>query len=143
MSDYTTEMLSDFLRDAEAQLARDAARGANPRRVAAGRLNRAKRGPLTESGRERLRAAALAKRPWEHSTGPRTDVGKIKSSSNGKLRQMGEFSRRELRNIEHELLSEFVQIMGARMRITAEFYDNKDGNRPASKTRKSKEPQSP
>ena len=66
----------------------------SPRRVAAGRINRAKRGPLTDAGRERLRQAAKANRPWEHSTGPKTLVGKRASSANGKVRQVGPISVR-------------------------------------------------
>ena len=69
----------------------------NPRRVAAGRLNRRKRGPLTPEGRERLRQAALANRPWEHATGPRTAEGKARAAANGKVRQKGECSVREVR----------------------------------------------
>ena len=60
--------------------------GPNPRRVAAGRRNRQKRGPLTAAGRERLRAAALAGRPWEHATGPKTAAGKARSARNGASR---------------------------------------------------------
>ena len=52
---------------------------------------------LTEAGRERLRAAALANRPWLHSTGPRTAEGKRVCSRNGRGRQAGERSVRELR----------------------------------------------
>ena len=40
------------------------------------RRNWAKRGPLTEAGRERLRCAALRDKPWLRSTGPRTAHGK-------------------------------------------------------------------
>src|SRR5262249_34904384 len=69
----------------------------NPRRVAAGKLNRQKRGPLTPEGRERLRQAALANRPWEHATGPRTPEGKARAAANGKARQKGERSVREVR----------------------------------------------
>jgi hypothetical protein len=69
----------------------------NPRRVAAGRLNRARRGPLTPEGRERLRQAALRNRPWEHSTGPRTLAGRAQSIINGKRRQRGPKSVREIR----------------------------------------------
>jgi hypothetical protein len=69
----------------------------NPRRVAAGRANRQKRGPLTEAGRERLRAAALLHRPWLHSTGPRTAAGKAQATRNGKRRQAGPLSVREAR----------------------------------------------
>lgn len=61
----------------------------NPKRVAAGRLNRAKRKALTAAGVERLREAALTHRPWEHSTGPRTPAGKVRSAANGKARQQG------------------------------------------------------
>jgi hypothetical protein len=69
----------------------------NPRRVAAGRANRAKRGPLTPEGRERLRQAALRHRPWEHSTGPRTSAGRAQSVLNGKCRQVGPRSAREVK----------------------------------------------
>ncbi len=47
----------------------------NPRRVAAGRANRAKRGSLSSSSRQRLRDLAIQNRPWEKSTGPRSQVG--------------------------------------------------------------------
>jgi hypothetical protein len=69
----------------------------NPRRVAAGRRNVAKRRGLTPEGRARLRAAALANRPWRHSTGPRTARGRMQSVLNGKRRQKGPLSVRELR----------------------------------------------
>lgn len=67
-----------------------------PRQLA-GRLNRLKRKGLTATGRQRLREAALAKRPWDRSTGPRTLAGKARSAANGKLRQTRELSVRELR----------------------------------------------
>ena len=69
----------------------------NPRRVAAGRLNRGKRGPLTPEGRERLRQAALAGRPWRFATGPKTAAGKARVAENGKRRLGGELSAREVR----------------------------------------------
>jgi hypothetical protein len=69
----------------------------NPRRVEAGRLNRMKRGPLTEAGRERLRESALRHRPWQHATGPRTAQGKAQAAKNGKKRQCGALSVREVR----------------------------------------------
>jgi hypothetical protein len=68
----------------------------NPRRVAAGRLNRRKRKGLTPAGRERLRRAALANRPWRHATGPRTPEGKARVAANGRSRQRGERSAREV-----------------------------------------------
>ncbi len=69
----------------------------NPRRVAAGKVNRQKRRGLTFEGRERLRQAARANRPWEHTTGPRTPQGKARSARNGKVRQKGPQSVREIR----------------------------------------------
>jgi hypothetical protein len=69
----------------------------NPRRVAAGRLNRQKRRGLSPAGRERLRQAALASRPWLHSTGPRTAAGKARVARNGRGRLEGEPSARAVR----------------------------------------------
>jgi hypothetical protein len=69
----------------------------NPRRQAAGRENRKKRGPLTEAGREQLRAAALRLKPWTQATGPRTEAGKKKSAANGRYRQHNALSTREVR----------------------------------------------
>ena len=83
----------------------------SPRRVTAGKRNRLKRGPLTPEGRQRLRKAALRNRPWEHSTGPRTTVGKARSARNGKLRQKGEMSIRE-RKAELAPLHELIAQMG-------------------------------
>lgn len=69
----------------------------SPRRVAAGRANRAKRGPLTAWGRQRLREAALRNRPWLFSTGPKTAEGKSRAAANGKRRQTGPISVREMK----------------------------------------------
>jgi len=72
----------------------------NPRRVAAGKLNRAKRGGLTAAGAERLRRAALAQRPWEHATGPRSPEGKARSAANGLRRSTsGQSVRAALREV--------------------------------------------
>lgn len=79
---------------------RHAAAGKNPKRVAAGRLNRSKRKGLTEEGRQRLRAFALKYRPWQFATGPRTAEGKAKVAANGRYRQRG---TRSLRSIEAEI----------------------------------------
>jgi hypothetical protein len=73
------------------------AAGPNPRRVAAGRSNRAKRKGLTPAGRERLRRAALRNRPWRFATGPQTAAGKARSARNGRARQRGPVSVRRLR----------------------------------------------
>jgi len=69
----------------------------NPRRVRAGRLNRQKRGPLTPEGREQLRQAAILNEPWQHAAGPRTWFGKNQARINGKRRQKGELSGRQVR----------------------------------------------
>jgi hypothetical protein len=82
----------------------------NPKRVAAGRLNRTRRGPLTAEGRENLRHAALNNRPWEHSTGPRTPAGKAQATRNGKKRQLGPQSVREVR-AELKEVRELVRLM--------------------------------
>lgn len=85
-------------------------RAPNPKRVAAGRLNWLKRKGLTPEGRSRLRLFALANRPWQHSTGPRSVEGKARSAANGRTRQVGPYSRRqfqaqlaELRGLEREM----------------------------------------
>ncbi len=70
--------------------------GKNPRRVAAGRRNRRLRKGLSDEGRERLRQSALAHAPWRHSTGPRSAEGKAQARRNGKRRQIGDISVREL-----------------------------------------------
>jgi hypothetical protein len=68
----------------------------NPRRVAAGRRNWAKRKGLTDAGREKLRQTALKHQSWRFSTGPRTPEGKAKVALNGKKRQKGTMSVREI-----------------------------------------------
>ena len=70
---------------------------ANPRRVAAGRANWLKRRGFTAEGRQRLRELALVRRPWLHSTGPKTAAGKARVALNGKRRLGGEPSGREVR----------------------------------------------
>ena len=69
----------------------------NPKRVAAGKLNRMKRKGLTPEGRERLRQAALRHQPWRFSTGPRSPEGKARVALNGRTGQKGPVSVRQLR----------------------------------------------
>ena len=71
--------------------------GKNPRRVEAGRRNRLKRPPLSDEARRRLRAAICRRQPWKRSTGPKTAKGKQQSVRNGKRRQTGPISVREMR----------------------------------------------
>ena len=94
----------------------------SPRRVAAGKLNRQKRRGLTPEGRERLRQAARANRPWEHTTGPRTPEGKARAARNGKARQKGEQSVREVRRCLAEVVG-LVYDMAAGRRLVAELLE--------------------
>ena len=93
----------------------------NPKRVAAGRLNRAKRKGLTPEGRERVRQAALKNQPWRFSTGPRTPEGKAKVAQNGRKRQQGAVSVRQLR----------AQVADLR-RLAAEMRETRSRAHPAS-----------
>jgi len=68
----------------------------DPARQAAGRAAWAKRRGFTAEGLQRLREAAMKNRPWEHSTGPRTAEGKLKVANNGRKRQAGPVSKRQL-----------------------------------------------
>ena len=66
---------------------------------------------MTPAGREKLRQSALKHRPWRFSTGPRTPEGKAKVALNGKNRQKGAVSVRELRSKMcdiHVLLAEMA-----------------------------------
>ena len=72
-------------------------RPANPRRVAAGKRNRALRKELTEEGRRRLQEAALRNQPWRYSTGPKTPTGKARAAQNAKKLQLGPLSVREIK----------------------------------------------
>ena len=94
----------------------------SPRRVAAGKLNRQKRRGLTPEGRERLRQAARANRPWEHTTRPRTPEGKARAARNGKARQKGEQSVREVRRSLAEVVG-LVNDMAAGRRLVAELLE--------------------
>jgi hypothetical protein len=44
-----------------------------------------------------LSEAVRRNQPWLHSTGPKTATGKARSAANGKLRQTGVLSVREVR----------------------------------------------
>jgi hypothetical protein len=69
----------------------------NPKRIAAGKRNRALWRGLTEAGRQRLRESALAHQPWRFATGPRTPEGKARAAANAKRCQLGPRSVREVR----------------------------------------------
>ena len=101
----------------------------NPRRVAAGKRNRAKRKALTPGGRMRLQLAALLHEPWQHSTGPRTPEGKARAAQNGKKRQLGPQSMREIRAELaglQDLLKEMKKYRELALRRHAEDGDSRD-----------------
>jgi hypothetical protein len=69
----------------------------DPKRVLVGRQNRMKWKGLSPQGREKLRQSALLRQPWRFSTGPRTPAGKAQAALNGKRRQLGIRSVREIK----------------------------------------------
>ena len=91
----------------------------NPRRQAAGKRNQALRRGLSEAGRDRLREAALSHRPWELSTGPSTVTGKAIAATNGKRRQKGRYSVRELRRYRLALKASLEPFKQARQTVLA------------------------
>lgn len=82
----------------------------NPRRVSAGRLNRARRRGLSEAGRERLRESALRVQPWKFAIGQKSAAARQQSVRNGKVRQNGILSVRECRTLTMELTADLWQI---------------------------------
>lgn len=60
------------------------------------RRSDARRRKFSPEGLERLRAAALANRPWLRTRGPTSPDGKARAAKNGRYRQRGEKSRREM-----------------------------------------------
>ena len=95
------------------------ARPKNPRRQAAGKRNQALRRGLSEAGRDRLREAVLNLRPWELSTGPRSVAGKAIAAANGKRRQKGRYSVRELRQHRQALEARLEPLKQARRTVLA------------------------
>jgi hypothetical protein len=87
----------------------------DPRQAEPALRNRRRPKNWSTEGLERLRAAAWATRPWELTRGPTTAAGKARSAANGRSRQKGEKSVRQLRA---ELASVLILIeeMGAARR---------------------------
>lgn len=83
----------------------------NPRRVAATKIARQKRGPLNQKARAKLRKLAYGRRLWEHTTGPRTPEGKARSAQNGLLSCKGGVS---IRGLNRELSGVVVQLQSSR-----------------------------
>ena len=96
----------------------------NPRRVAAGKRNQLHRKGLRDASREKLRQTALTHQPWLRSTGPRTPAGKAQAVANGKVRQKGPVSVRELRAELAEIRS---LVKGMRdLRLESDLASNHD-----------------
>ena len=93
----------------------------NPKRVAAGYRNRLQRQGVTEAGRQRLREAALAHKPWLHSTGSRTPAGKARAALNGKGQQVDEVSQRAVRRELAGLDSVIEQLASLRRQLARDF----------------------
>lgn len=51
---------------------------------------------VTQATLQAWRAAAKRNQPWKYSTGPKSAAGKAKVAANGKVRQTGPHSYREL-----------------------------------------------
>jgi hypothetical protein len=78
---------------------------------------------LTAEGREKLRQSALAARPWQYATGPRTPEGKARAAQNGKARQAGEMSTRAIAR-ELAELHRLMRDMTATRRLLCEGRSN-------------------
>ena len=78
--------------------------------------------------RERWRQSALATRPWERSTGPRTAAGKAQVALNGKTRQKGEKSYREKRAEMAEISQLLTNMEALRNAIHAAHQENRVGD---------------
>jgi hypothetical protein len=86
----------------------------NPKRVAAGKRNWLKRRGLSAEGAEKLRQSAHAHQPWQYSTGPRTPAGKAQARRNGKVRQQGTRSVREVRQLLAQVQALATQMAASR-----------------------------
>lgn len=96
----------------------------NPKRVAAGRANRAKRKPISAETREKLRKAIRRNKPWLWSTGPKTAAGKKKSASNVRWRYA--FSDGSILEGLKEFAAELAQQQKAKIARTKEGDSNVD-----------------
>jgi hypothetical protein len=76
-------------------------------------------GPARQSPerREKWRRATLANRPWRLSTGPKTEAGKHRSAENGRARQKGELSVRQVRAELAAVMALAQDMSGARDEI--------------------------
>lgn len=89
----------------------------NPRRIEAGRRNRTLRRGLTETGRQRLRKSTSKFQPWRFAKGPISASGKQQAVRNGKVRQVGAMSVREIRLVAAELRTGINQLRDWRISV--------------------------
>jgi len=76
-----------------------------------------KRKGLTPEGRRKLSEAALRNRPWEKSTGPRTEEGKARSALNGAYNQTSSISIREMHQKVHDVEVSVQELAELRRRL--------------------------
>ena len=88
----------------------------NPRRVEAGKRNRALRRGITATGRQRLKDAITRHKPWLKASGPKTPQGKRQAARNG-LRGKTDSARQ----INREL--KFLQSLVDGMRKSRLWFD--------------------
>jgi hypothetical protein len=93
------------------------------------RARRAGQAPKTwtREGLERLRAAALVTRPWELTCGPKTTDGKARSARNGRWRQKGEKSIRELRAELADVFGFIAAMTASRRLLPQRVHRDPDG----------------
>lgn len=96
----------------------------NPRRVAAGRINRSLRRGLTEAGRQRLQESALRFQPWNLASGPKSAAARQQSARNGKVRQIGILSIRESRALTAELTADLSRLRQIRQQAISQPGEN-------------------
>jgi hypothetical protein len=80
---------------------------------------------ITDEMRAKWRAAALKNRPWMKSSGPKTAEGKAQSALNGKARQKGEFSYRELLGIAQTVRAELRASIAFRKEAAKQLRDQR------------------
>jgi len=88
-----------------------------PKRLTTGRLTQLKPYRLTPEGRQRLRESTLRHKPWKHATGPKTPEGKARAAQNGRYRQHGELSRRQLEREMAEVGSVLAGLVAIRQML--------------------------
>jgi hypothetical protein len=93
--------------------------GKNPRRVAAGRVNGAKRRAWGAADRLRLANQCRQRQPWLAATGPRTADGKRRAAANGRMHLPDPRSVRQVRASLRDVWELIAQMTRARREMQA------------------------